>query len=79
MEMVNDNDGDSNNDSNDNDSNSNDDSNNNSNDNINNNNRRSFDKNDKKLTKIDEIYQDSENPVIHNGPKSSKIAPVSQN
>ena len=37
-------------------------------------------KNDKKLTKIDEIiYQDSENPVIHNGPKSTKIAPVSQN
>ena len=33
----------------------------------------------KKLTKIDEIYQDSENPVIHNGPKLSKIAPVSQN
>ena len=33
----------------------------------------------KKLTKIDEIYQDSENPVIHNGPKSTKIAPVSQN
>ena len=36
-------------------------------------------KNDKKLTKIDEIYRDSENPVIHNGPKSTKIAPVSQN
>ena len=33
----------------------------------------------KKLTKIDEIYQDSENPVIHNGPKSTKISPVSQN
>ena len=33
----------------------------------------------KKLSKIDEIYQDSENPVIHNGPKSTKIAPVSQN
>ena len=33
----------------------------------------------KKLTKIDEIYQDSENPVIHNRPKSTKIAPVSQN
>ena len=33
----------------------------------------------KKLTKIDEIYQDSENPVIHNGPKSTKIVPVSQN
>ena len=33
----------------------------------------------KKLTKINEIYQDSENPVIHNGPKSTKIAPVSQN
>ena len=33
----------------------------------------------KKLTKLDEIYQDSENPVIHNGPKSTKIAPVSQN
>ena len=30
------------------------------------------------MTKIDEIYQDSENPVIHNGPKSTKIAPVSQ-
>ena len=26
-------------------------------------------KNDKKLTKIDEIYQDSEDPVIHNRPK----------
>ena len=36
-------------------------------------------KNDKKLSKIDEIYQDSENPVIHNGPKSTKITPVSQN
>ena len=36
-------------------------------------------KNDKKWTKIDKIYQDSENPVIHNGPKSTKIAPVSQN
>ena len=35
--------------------------------------------NDKKLSKIDEIYQDNENPVIHNGPKSTKIAPVSQN
>ena len=33
----------------------------------------------KKLIKIDKIYQDSENPVIHNGPKSTKIAPVSQN
>ena len=33
----------------------------------------------KKLTKIDEIYQDSEHPVIHNGSKSTKIAPVSQN
>ena len=33
----------------------------------------------KNLTKIDEIYQDSENPVIHNGSKSTKIAPVSQN
>ena len=33
----------------------------------------------KKLTKIDKIYQDSKNPVIHNGPKSTKIAPVSQN
>ena len=33
----------------------------------------------KKLTKFDEIYQDSENPVIHNGAKSTKIAPVSQN
>ena len=36
-------------------------------------------KNDKKSAKIDEIYQDSEKPVIHNGPKSTKIAPVSQN
>ena len=36
-------------------------------------------KNDKNLTKIDKIYQDSENPVIHNRPKSSKIVPVSQN
>ena len=25
------------------------------------------------------IYQDSKNPVIHNGPKSTNIAPVSQN
>ena len=33
----------------------------------------------KKLTKIDEIYQDSENPVIHNGSKLTKIVPVSQN
>ena len=33
----------------------------------------------KKLTKIDEIYQDSKNPVIHNGQKSTKNAPVSQN
>ena len=33
----------------------------------------------KKLTKIDEIYQGSENPIIHNGPKSTKIAPVSLN
>ena len=33
----------------------------------------------KNLTKIDEMYQDSENPVLHNGPKSTKIAPVSQN
>ena len=33
----------------------------------------------KKLTKIEEIYQDSENPVIHNGPKSTKIALVGQN
>ena len=33
----------------------------------------------KLLTKIDKIYQDSENPVIHNGPKSTKIVPVSQN
>ena len=33
----------------------------------------------KKLTKIDKIYQDSENPVIHNGSKLTKIAPVSQN
>ena len=33
----------------------------------------------KKLTKIDEIYQDSESPVIHNGSKLTKIAPVSQN
>ena len=33
----------------------------------------------KKFTKIDEIYQDSENPVIHNGSKLTKIAPVSQN
>ena len=31
------------------------------------------------VTKISEIYQDSENPVIHNGPKSINIAPVSQN
>ena len=33
----------------------------------------------KKLIKVDEIYQDSENPVIHNGPKLTKIAPISQN
>ena len=33
----------------------------------------------KKLTKVDEIYQDSENPVIHNGPKLTKIVPISQN
>ena len=33
----------------------------------------------KKLTKIDKVYQDSENPVIHNGPKSTKIASVSEN
>ena len=33
----------------------------------------------KKLTKIGEIYQESEKPVIHNAPKSTKIAPVSQN
>ena len=33
----------------------------------------------KKLTKIDEIYQDSENPVIHDGPKSTKIAPHGRN
>ena len=33
----------------------------------------------KKLTKIDKIYKDSENPVIHNGSKLTKIAPVSQN
>ena len=36
-------------------------------------------KNDKKLTRIDEIYQDSENPVNLNGPKPTKIVPVSQN
>ena len=33
----------------------------------------------KNLIKIDKIYQDNENPVIHSGPKSTKIAPVSQN
>ena len=33
----------------------------------------------KKLTKVDEIYQDSENPVILNGPKLTKIVPISQN
>ena len=33
----------------------------------------------KKLSKINEIYQDKENPVIHNGQKSTKIVPVSQN
>ena len=33
----------------------------------------------KKLSKIDEIYQDSENPVNPNGPKSTKIVPFSQN
>ena len=32
-----------------------------------------------KLTKIDKVDQDSENPVHLNGPKSSKIVPVSQN
>ena len=41
--------------------------------------KRNWEKWFKKLTKIDKIYQDSENPVIHNGPKSTKIAPVSQN
>ena len=40
---------------------------------------RNWEKWFKKLTKIDKIYQDSENPVIHNGPKSSKIVPVSHN
>ena len=33
----------------------------------------------KKFTKINEVDQDSENPVNHNGPKSTKIVPVSQN
>ena len=36
-------------------------------------------KSDPKSTKINEVDQDSENPVNHNGPKSIKIAPVSQN
>ena len=34
---------------------------------------------DSKFTKIDKVDQDSENPVNLNGPKSSKIVPVSQN
>ena len=33
----------------------------------------------KKLTKIDKVDQDSETPVNLNGPKSTKIVPVSQN
>ena len=33
-------------------------------------------KNDKKLTKINEIYQHSKNPVNHNGPKSTKIVRI---
>ena len=32
-----------------------------------------------KFTKIDKVDQDSENPVNLNGPKSTKIVPVSQN
>ena len=76
MVMVNDSDGDSNNDTNNSDSNSND--NNNKKKKKKKKNGRGFvietEKNDKKLTKINEIYQDSENPVNHNGPKSTKIA-----
>ena len=36
-------------------------------------------KSDSKFTKIDKVDQDSENPVNLNGPKSTKIVPVSQN
>ena len=36
-------------------------------------------KSDSKFTKIDKVDQDSENSVNLNGPKSTKIVPVSQN
>ena len=32
-----------------------------------------------KISKINKVDQDSENPVNLNGPKSTKIVPVSQN
>ena len=32
----------------------------------------------KKLTKSDELYQDSENPVIHNGPRLHQLVKTNQ-